>query len=192
MEHHGRQQPARWRARVASIALAAAVPLAFALPVSAQEHELAPLDAMRAEFDTCIASGIEGSLCAAGAKLYLDAILSGGNPVSTGTGAAAAPAPVSTSAGGQTSSASGADGEVSNGRDEPATTDDTAGQDGDPALAGDATPAPTTGAPPAAAPSDSTTSTTTTTGSDAGTTNTSSGAVQTNDASGTDGGRPRQ
>jgi len=78
MEHHGRHQPTRRRARIASIALAAAVPLAFALPVIAQEQELAPLDAMRAEFDACIDSGIEGSLCAAGAKLYLDAILSGG------------------------------------------------------------------------------------------------------------------
>jgi hypothetical protein len=180
----------RRRVWIGTIALAAAIPLTFAIPVIAQEVD--PLDAMRAEFDACIASGVEGSVCAEGAKLYLDAIISGNDPVTTSTGSPADAAPAGPPAGSQTSSASGQDGEVSRGGD-PAITDDTAGdQSTDPAPVSAATPAPPPAAPPPvdAAPADGTADTAATTDAAPGTTATLSGGAQTHDASGTDGGRP--
>lgn len=206
--HHDGNRRRNWL--LTAIALSATIPLAAALPATAQE-EIDPMTAMRIAFDACIASGVDGADCAAAATLTLQAIMSG-EPIP----GSAEPTPEPGTAGSQLTGSSGQDGQTSNGGDQ-ALSEDTPVE---PAPAGEVAPAPAettpvpliesmapppvedTIAPPVAGttppvetapPAGTITSTSTTT--ETGTTNESastlSGGAQTNDASGTDGGRRR-
>ncbi len=203
------------------IALTAAIPLAITMPAAAQE-EIDPMEAMRLQFDACIASGTDGAECAATAKLMLEAIISG-DPVSVGD--ASTDQPVSDGVpDSQVDSSSGQDGQMSSGGDQALSDDgsgDAAAEDeavleSTPIPPADGTdPPPTDGtespptegtelppvedstAPPPAEteqlPGSSTTTTTTTeTGTTTGSTSTLSGGAQTQDASGASGERRGQ
>lgn len=204
------QQPHRGGHRrswlfAATIALGATVPVAAALPapVLAQE-EIDPTEVLRNEINACIASGTDGAECAAAATLALQAIMSGeAEPVEA--------EPEGGTAGNQVNGDAGGDGQVSNGGDQALSPDPPV----EPAPEGDTetteAPAETTPVPlvesMAPPPVDETTTppvetappaggvTTTSTTTETGTTNESTssltGGAQTNDASGTDGGRRR-
>lgn len=194
----------------ATIALSASVPLVAASPgpVLAQE-EISPTEALQIGINACIASGTEGSECAAAATLALQAIMSGdADP------AGAAPAPEGGTAGNQVNGSAGADGQISNGRDQAVSADPPAesapeGETAAPPAETAPAPAETTPVPlvesMAPPPVTETTTppvetappaggiTTTSTSTDTGTTNESTstitGGAQTNDASGIDGGQ---
>lgn len=202
------QQPLRGGQRrrwlvTATIALTALVSLTVPMPAPAQEAA-DPIEALRLEFDACIASGVDGADCAAAATLTLQAIISG-NTESAET----QPTPEAGTAGSQVNGSAGGDGQTSNGGDQALGADTSV----ESAPVAETTPVPPvesttsasvedTAAPPVAvAPPPAETAppagtiTTTSTTTDTGTTNESastlSGGAQTNDASGTDGGRRR-